>query len=121
VDTERHVFPVRVGCFLAGQDFPAFDPDRQGSVGVAQPEPLELVGEFNKLRIATIELLAKVTKADLPRQAVHRELGPVTLEEMLNEWAAHDLMHIVQAERALMQPFIAGCGPWQEYFKDHWV
>ena len=121
VDTERYVFPVRVGCFLAGQDFPAFDPDRQGTVGKAQPEPLELAGELNRLRIASMELLEKITQADLSRRAVHRELGPVTLEEMLNEWAAHDLMHTVQAERALMQSFIASCGPWQVYFKDHWA
>ena len=45
--------------------------------------------------------------ADLP-QARHQELGPVTLEQLLHEWAAHDLMHTVQAERALMQPFIEG-------------
>jgi len=28
-------------------------------------------------------------------------------------------MHTVQAERALMQPFIEGCGPWRPYFRDH--
>jgi hypothetical protein len=30
-------------------------------------------------------------------------------------------MHTVQAERALMQPFIQACGPWQSYFIDHQV
>jgi hypothetical protein len=48
-------------------------------------------------------------------------MGTVTLRQMLNEWAAHDLMHTVQAERALMQPFIDACGPWQRSFLDHWV
>jgi hypothetical protein len=43
----------------------------------------------------------------------------VSLSELLHEWAGHDLMHTVQAERALMQPFIQGCGPWQPYFRDH--
>jgi hypothetical protein len=35
--------------------------------------------------------------------------------------AAHDLNHTVQAERALMQPFIAGSGPWRTagVFADH--
>jgi hypothetical protein len=28
-------------------------------------------------------------------------------------------MHTVQAERALMQPFVAGSGPWRGYFADH--
>jgi hypothetical protein len=46
-------------------------------------------------------------------------LGTVTLAEFLHEWAAHDLNHTLQAERALMQPFIAGCGPWRGYFADH--
>ena len=121
VDTELYVFPLRARCFLAGENFSPFDPDLQGSVGKAQPEPLELVGELKQLRIASISLLESVTQGDTSRRAVHPELGPVTLAELLNEWAAHDLMHTVQAERALMQPFIAGCGPWQVYFKDHWV
>lgn len=29
---------------------------------------------------------------------------------------AHDLDHGIQAERALMQPFIHASGPWQPYF-----
>ena len=35
VDTDRMVFPLRVGYLLAGQDFPAFDPDAQGSTPVS--------------------------------------------------------------------------------------
>jgi len=27
----------------------------------------------------------------------------------------------VQAERALMQPFLLSCGPWQSFFADHAV
>jgi hypothetical protein len=38
---------------------------------------------------------------------------------MLSEWAAHDLNHTIQAERALMQPFLLECGPWIVYFQDH--
>jgi hypothetical protein len=40
---------------------------------------------------------------------------------MLSEWAAHDLNHTIQAERALMQPFLLECGPWIAYFKDHLI
>jgi len=38
---------------------------------------------------------------------------------MLNQWAAHDTMHLVQAERAVMQAFIPESGPWRHYFVDH--
>lgn len=67
------------------------------------------------------QAIYKVTPADLGRQARHQELGVVTMSELLHEWAGHDLMHTVQAERALMQPFIQGCGPWQRYFSDHFA
>ena len=64
-------------------------------------------------------MLSQVSEAHLSRRALHAELGLVTLGELLHEWAAHDLNHTVQAERALMQPLILGSGPWQPYFADH--
>lgn len=121
VDTERWVFPARVGHLLAGRDFPAFDPDSQGSAPAATMSAPALAQEFAALRQQGLEALAAVTPADLARRARHAELGPVSLGELLHEWAGHDLMHTVQAERALMQPFIAGCGPWLPYFADHWL
>ena len=119
VDAERWVFPARVRCLLAGQDFPAFDPDSQGTKPAVDQNPAGLAAEFARLRADGLQALEAVTLADLPRQARHQELGIVSLSELLHEWAAHDLMHTVQAERALMQPFIQGCGPWHHYFQDH--
>lgn len=119
VDTERWVFPARVRALLAGQDFPAFDPDSQGTKSAVVQSPVELAAEFARLRRGGLADLATVTADDLERRARHSELGVVTLSELLHEWAAHDLMHTVQGERALMQPFIAGSGPWQPYFHDH--
>jgi len=119
VDAERWVFPVRVQAFLNGQDFPAFDPDSQGTKPETSLPPAELAAEFARLRAESLKAVTPLTVADLPRRARHSELGPVTLDELLHEWAAHDLMHTVQAERALMQPFIRGAGPWLKYFSDH--
>ena len=121
VDTERLVFPARVTDLLDGQDFPAFDPGGQGTKPQASHPPEELAREFARLRSKSLKLLEQVKSTDLDRSARHQELGIVTLGEMVHEWAAHDLMHTVQAERALMQPFIDGSGPWQPYFSDHWV
>lgn len=119
IDTDRMVFPLRVGYLLAEQDFPAFDPDTQGSTPVVAQTPAALVTEFLRLRTDALALFDTVTSADLTKRARHQALGIVTLSELLHEWAAHDLMHTVQAERALMQPFIRGCEPWQAYFADH--
>lgn len=121
VDAERSVFPVRVRALLAGQDFAAYDPDSQGTISSGQRAPVELAAEFAALRTDSLALIGQLTVPDLARRARHQELGPVTLSELLHEWAAHDLMHTVQAERALMQPFIQGCQPWRHYFRDHLV
>ena len=117
VDTEK-VFQFRVQAFLTGRDFPAFNPDSDGSKPGAQT-PLALAEEFARLRGESLLMLEKLSPADLERKARHAELGMVTLNEMVHEWAAHDLNHTVQGERALMQPFIQGCGPWKKYFADH--
>jgi hypothetical protein len=118
IDTEQQVFPVRLRAFLNGQDFPGFNPSLQAESS-AKLLPSEMAREFAELRKPNLVLLEKVTKADLKRIARHAELGQVTLGEMLNEWAGHDLMHIVQAERAIMQYFIPGTGAWRKYFADH--
>jgi len=121
IDTERDVFPVRLRAFLDGRDFPGYNPDAQGTTGKAERPVQEMAAEFARLRAGSVALLNTVTSADLSRRARHKDLGPVTLSEMLNEWAAHDLVHLMQAERALMQPFIPETGPWQPYFSQHVV
>jgi hypothetical protein len=118
VDTEP-VFRFRVRAFVAGQDFPDFDPDSQGTLLDTGRPASELARTFTSLREESLAALSQIRPADLGRKVRHQELGPVTLEEMIHEWAAHDLMHTVQGERALMQPFISGSGPWQPYFADH--
>ena len=119
VDAERWVFPLRVKAFLAGEDFPGFDPDAQGEISSRTKTGTELAAELAAMRAESMKLLETLQPADLELRAVHGQLGEVTLAEMLAEWAAHDLMHTVQAEQALMQPFIAGCGPWLPYFAAH--
>ena len=118
LDTERWVFPVRVQAFLAGRDLVSFDPDKQ-QASSASETPEQLATAFAHYRQESLAVLRQIKDHDFGRTAHHSELGVVTLEEMLHEWAAHDLMHTVQAERALMQPFILGCGPWRPFFRDH--
>lgn len=118
IDAERDVFPVRVQTFLSGQPIAPFDPDEQGSPA-SDATPTQLAEEFAQLRAASLGLLGKLIPTDLDRETTHREYGRVRLGEMLNEWVAHDLNHTIQAERALMQPFIAACGPWRPSFAEH--
>lgn len=119
IDLDRHVFPQRVEAILNGQDFPAFFPEQHGSTLDAERPMQALATEFATLREENLRLLARITPPDLAREATHAELGRVSLGNLLHEWGGHDLMHLVQAEQALMQPFIDGCGAWHVYFEAH--
>ncbi|HEU5373954.1 MAG TPA: DinB family protein [Ktedonobacteraceae bacterium] len=114
---ERRLFPVRFQAFLAGQDFDAFDPNPPQADLATPPE--QLVALFTQQRQENLVLLQNVKDDDLERTVQHPQFGTVRLAQMLHTWAAHDLMHTVQAERALMQPFMLGCGPWRFFFRDH--
>ncbi len=118
-DTERMVFPARIGYLLRGEDFPAFYPDEEGMKPKGDLSSRDLAKEFTRLRRKSTQILSKVSPDKLKNRARHQELGMVSLEEMINEWAGHDLIHTMQAERAIMQTYIDGCGPWRKYFLDH--
>jgi len=118
VDAERLVFPVRFRAFFTGQAFTDFDPNQQHTdPGAHTPE--QLAAQFTRRRQESLALLAQVKDDDLGRTAQHPKFGTVTLGQMLNTWAAHDLNHTIQAERALIQPYMLGCGPWRSFFRDH--
>ena len=119
VDTELVVFRARVLAILEGRDFEGFDPETQGHVDAVERQAAGLATEFERARADSLATLAGLTAADLSRTARHADLGLVTLEQLLSEYAAHDTMHLVQAERALMQAFIPGSGPWRGSFSDH--
>ena len=111
VEAEKVVFRVRATCFLSGKPLADFNPERQG-LG-RRGRATDLAVEFTRQRQESLALLESLGPEDLERTAGHERLGRVTLRQMLNEWAAHDLMHTVQAERSLMQHFLPGTGPWR--------
>jgi hypothetical protein len=120
LDAELGIFQVRLEAFMTGRsELRAFDRATAGVAPDASREPRVMARRLAEARVASLESLGRVSDADLDRTARHHRLGPVTLREMLAQWAGHDLMHTVQAERALMQPFIEDCGPWRSSFADH--
>lgn len=118
METERALFPARFRSFFTGQDFTNFDPNEQ-HVDLDAQTPEQLAADFASHRLENLALIAQVKDEDLGRTARHPTFGTVTLAEMLHTWAAHDLNHTIQAERAVMQPFMLGCGPWRSFFSDH--
>lgn len=77
-----------------------------------------LVGEFGQLRRANLEKLdaLRLSESQLRLTGVHPEFGPVTLEQLLACWAAHDMAHAAQLARLLTRSFGQHVGPWRKYF-----
>jgi hypothetical protein len=120
VESEAAIFATRVRNMLAGgTEMQRYDPDKEMKPVAPDTDPAAVAEQLRDMRAESLILLATVTEKDLERTARHSELGTVTLREQISEWAAHDLMHLVQAERAVMQPFIPETGPWRPYFADH--
>ncbi len=113
-------FQARIIAFKEGRDFPPFSPS-QGMDRTEFPAPTAMADEFASLREESLRRLLTLTPGDLSLRVRHPELGLVTLEQMLHQVAAHDLNHTMQAEEALMQPLLQGCGPWRRFFANHLV
>jgi hypothetical protein len=112
-EADRDVFSVRLQVFLAGGNIEPVNPE---DPPVDPNEtPSQLLDDFASRRQQCLAVLDSLSAQDLSRTAQHAEFGPVQLGQMLNEWAAHDLVHTVQAERALAQPFVESSGPWRPH------
>jgi hypothetical protein len=71
---------------------------------------------FTRTRRSTLALLTELPASAGARTGVHSELGTVTLANMLNEWANHDLGHLRQiAELYRARAFYPNSGPFMKY------
>jgi hypothetical protein len=115
---ERKVLGARLRAILDGRDMTAFDPSAPRE---PEPEctPREVVAALAAERARNLDVLGRLTPADLERSSRHPEYGMLALHVILNTWAAHDLQHTVQAEEALMQAFLPGTGPFRVRFAAH--
>ena len=76
----------------------------------------ELLDRFSALRAKSIaEFEAIVSEDDLPKRGLHPAMGEVTLEQLLNTWAVHDLDHTAQVFAGMAGSHDAAVGPWKQY------
>jgi len=60
--------------------------------------------DYLKARIATLEILNRLTDLDWPRKARHSIFGPTTMQELVKFMATHDRIHIQQIWSLLHPP-----------------
>ena len=71
---------------------------------------------FTRTRRSTLALLTGLPASAGERTGMHSELGAITLTQMLNEWAHHDLGHLRQiAELYRAHAFYPNSGPFMKY------
>lgn len=96
--------------------FPPFD--RSAQFETSRGRTLgELLATFAELRAANLTRLRALApcEAELARRGCHPEFGPVTLEQHLATWVAHDLSHIAQVARVMARRYTDTVGPWRAY------
>jgi len=111
--SEGHCYRARLDRFLTEPN-PEFEPDdAQFHLELyANADPEDAFDHFEEQRETNIEFLRDLTAEDGSRTAVHKRVGPITLSQMLHEWALHDLGHIRQiAELVRARKYLAGAGP----------
>jgi hypothetical protein len=94
------------------QPFPAFN--REGRRDTCKHKSMaELLDEFAALRAASLNKLRSLDPCaeDMERCCVHQVLGKVTLANLLNTWAAHDITHLHQITRVMAHQVRGGVGP----------
>ena len=76
----------------------------------------ELLDQFAALRAKNLaEFASLVSDDDLGNLGMHPSLGEVTLDNLLNTWAVHDLDHVGQIFAGLAGSHDADVGPWKHY------
>ncbi len=94
---EEHQFRQWIDAIMAGNNpqLPAYDRDGFFAAGTySGRDAEESMAHWTERRDDNVEFLENLSQPDLARTAVHPAHGPVTLDHILREWAAHDLASI---------------------------
>ena len=111
--SEGQCYRMRLDRFLA-ETRPEFEPDdaQMYLELYKDADPENAFDQFEAQREDNVEYLRGLSAGAGNRVALHKEYGEITLSQMLNEWALHDLGHIRQiAELARAGRYAAGAGP----------
>ena len=117
--TEGHCYRARLDRFLSEEN-PEFESDdAQHHLELYRNmDPEDAFDHFEEQRETNIEALRDLAPGSGERKAVHMKVGPITLAQMLNEWAMHDLGHIRQiAELVRARKYLAGAGPLGSFYQ----
>jgi hypothetical protein len=110
--SEGHCYRARVDRFLSEERPVLETDDAQMHLELYRDADAEdAFDHFEEQRETNIEFLRGLPAAAGERVALHESAGEITLNQMLHEWALHDLGHVRQiAELARARKYLAGAG-----------
>lgn len=119
-DTEIHVFRGRIER-MTKENNPTFelhDQDQAYARGdYSKGKGRETLRQFCHERDLSLSMLRYLPPEALGRPAQLLQVGRITVEQILNEWAFHDLGHIKQiAELFRAKAFYPNAGPFQKFY-----
>lgn len=118
---ESRCFRGRIDRILEAEDA-AVEPYDQNAYyaqgAYSNRDAEESMAHWEEQREDNVEFLRSLEPDMLARRARHAILGEITVENILNEWALHDLGHVRQmAELVRTQLYYPGIGPFQAEYK----
>jgi DinB superfamily len=118
-DTEVTVFRERVRAMME-KDNPqieGYDQNAAYAAGKYAGKGRENLKKFCHERDRSLSFLRYVSSSVLERTGRHAKIGAITIGQVMNEWAFHDLGHIRQiAELYRSRAFYPYSGPFQQFY-----
>jgi hypothetical protein len=89
---------------------PSIDQEKRAEeMKYNRKNPLKSLASFARQRQANVKWLSKLRSAQLKRGGTHEKVGGLSVEELVTEWAFHDLGHlkqIIETKRYVLYPRI---------------
>jgi hypothetical protein len=118
-EAEEFAFRQRVKAMIE-QDSPvlsSYDQNAAYAAGKYVGRAREHLKKFCHERDRSLSLLRYLPAGVVSRAGRHESVGPITVGQLMNEWAFHDLGHIRQiAELLRSRAFFPHMGPFQRYY-----
>ena len=98
-DVEEIGMRARVAAMIEAQNplLPSFDQEKRAEeMKYNRKHPLKSLASLSRQRAANVKWLRTLKPAQLQRRGTHQKVGEISVEQLVTEWAFHDLGHLKQ-------------------------
>jgi hypothetical protein len=119
VDAESIAFADRIRRIVE-EDRPFIEsidpPARLDDGGYSERSLTELLDDLAERRSANLSVVEGLSPQQLSRSGEHDQAGEISLEQIIHQWAYHDLMHLKQIASLLQEPLVAYMGNTRRFY-----